>query len=81
MDKYSKILPWWNSASTDSFIFLFGENEIYRSNGYIRCNNKFKFINYKKNVEEIKEIETAHYFPLGNESWPESIIDIQGTRF
>ena len=35
----------------------------------------------KLNVEEIKEIETAHYFPLGNESWPESIIDIQGSRF
>jgi predicted acetyltransferase len=71
----------WARNRHYSFAFLFGKNEIYRSSGYIQCNNEFKFINHRNNIEEIKQIETAHYFSLGNKSWPTSLIDIQGPMF
>jgi hypothetical protein len=69
------------SGDNYSFSFLFGKNEIYKSSGYIKCKNEFRFTNRKNYVVETKQIETAHYFPLGNESWPESLIDIQGAQF
>ena len=71
----------WAKNKHYSFAFLFGKNDIYRSSGYIQCNNEFKFYNHNKNIVETNKIKGAHYFPLGNKSWPESIIDIQGPQF
>ncbi len=71
----------WAKGRHYSFAFLFGKTEIYRSSGYIQCNNQFKCVDHYENIEEIRQIDDAHYYPLKNESWPESLIDIQGPKF
>lgn len=71
----------WAKSQGYSFTFLYGKTEIYRSSGYIQCNNQLKYINHMENIEEIKQIDTAHYCPLKNESWPESLINTQGPIF
>ena len=71
----------WASGNGYDFGFLFGKNVIYRSSGYIHCDNDFTFINHRTGEKETKAIDTAHYLPLQNESWPESLIDMQGPMF
>ena len=71
----------WAKQKNFSFAFLFGRHEIYQSSGYIQCKNEIKIIDHLSNTTEIKRIESTHYYPLKNESWPESLIDIQGPKF
>ena len=70
-------------AQADGFAFalLFGKTQIYRSSGYLPCTNEFKYITPQTQTEEIKKIDTAHYFPLTNTPWPASLINLRGPLF
>ena len=71
----------WAKGRGYSFAFLFGKTEIYQSSGYIQCKSQLRYLDHRKNIEEVKQIGSAYYCPLRNESWPKSLIDIQGPRF
>jgi len=71
----------WAKDRRYPFAFLFGRNEVYRSSGYLRCENELRVVNPLTNADEVKRTEKAHYSPLTSEPWPESLIDIQGPIF
>jgi predicted acetyltransferase len=71
----------WAKGKSYSFAFLFGDKKMYQSSGYIQCNNQFKYLNHHKDVVEVKQIDSALYYPLKDMPWPEFLVDIQGPMF
>ena len=71
----------WLKENKYPFALLFGEREIYSSSGYSAVKNEIRYFDDK--VEEwVQEINPhAMKNVLGNISWPQGLININGPTF
>jgi len=70
----------WARERSVPFALLFGSMDYYGSSGYRPTTNVIRYWKYQT-CEWVEEPITALMLPLGQEAWPEGLIDLAGPLF